>query len=242
MKAWSRVLLVALLAALAVEVVVLAAKSRRQRQMIQELVRTEAEGPRGLAAGDALPAASLSLRSHQGSEAILLFAEGEPLRLLYVFNTRCPVCRDTLPSWRSLASVLEERAEVVAVTSDPVADVEAYVRSNDLGAPAFRIEGPHYSAALGVAFVPHTILVSPTGTVLGVWPGALDRAQEGRVQSLAGGWSGVFTNDKEENDEADEVDLRSGPAAGARSAAVRGRGDTGGDRGGAVRPVLRRPG
>lgn len=237
MKTWSRVLLYALVVALAAEVVVLAARSRQQRRLIQELVDGEAQRPPGLRAGDSLPVASLTLRSAEGAEATLAFGEGEPLRLLYVFNTRCPVCRETLPSWRRLAGALEERAEVVALTSDPLADVEAYARDNDLGAPAFRIEGPRYSAALGVDFVPHTILVSPTGTVLGVWPGALDRDQEGRVQSLAGGWSGILTQDKEENDE-ETADLRSGPAAGARSAVLRVCGDPGGGGGGAVRPVL----
>lgn len=166
-----------LLGGLAVEVVVLSVHNRRQKDFLVKLLEEQgllADRP-ALNVGDRLP--SLQLVGVDGGEETLHFGRQQPSRLLLVFNTRCPACAESVDGWNRLQQSTYGRLEMVAVSNDDGQAIAAYAQENQLRYPVFSLRDASYREALKVSFVPHTILVAPTGTVLGVWAGPLGEEQ-----------------------------------------------------------------
>lgn len=188
MKKASTVVLYLVLFGLAVEVVILGLQNRKQKEIIRQMVTEQApaDSASGLEIGDRLPSV-LELAAPDGGHHRLGFSADQPPRLLLVFNTRCPACVETLPSWNRLAQTVGSAAHLVAVTSDSPAQVSDYVRQHTTRFPAYSFNGADYREILKIRFVPHTILVDGNGIVLGVWPGALNPERESKIVNLLGG-------------------------------------------------------
>jgi len=183
MEKLTKVVLFVVLFGLAAEVVILGLQNRKQKEMIRQF----AEHSAGLLeVGDRLPPA-LELAAPDGTHHRFPFSADQPPRLLLVFNTRCPACVETLPSWNRLAQTVGGAVELVAVTSDSPAEVSDYVRQHATSFSAYSFHDADYREILGISFVPHTILVDASGTVLGIWPGALSSERAGKIENLVGG-------------------------------------------------------
>ena len=188
MKELSTVVLYLVLFGLAAEVVVLGVQKRKQKEMIDDLLAGEdrpAPVLTALAVGDRLDPLP-ELAALDGSRQRLPFGAGQSRRLLLVFNTRCPACAETVASWNRLAGSVGERAQVVAVTSDPLEEIAEYRRQRNLSYATFSLGSADYKEVLQVGFVPQTILVDAVGTVLGIWSGPLSLLHEGRIENLLG--------------------------------------------------------
>ena len=201
MRTATKVLLAFLLAGLAVEVVVLSLQKREQRRMIDGLLEGQANEAPAVSAGDRLPVDGMVLLPIEENAFLtreVRFAAEEPCRLIFLFNTHCPLCKETAPTWRRLAEGMAEvrgedaagpvvgPVEVMAIANDAPEEIAAYRKTTDFGAPVYRLESAPYSEVLGVRFVPHTFLLSPQGVVLGIWPQALDDGAVDQIRNLIG--------------------------------------------------------
>jgi cytochrome oxidase Cu insertion factor (SCO1/SenC/PrrC family) len=97
-------------------------------------------------------------------------------QLIFVFTTRCPSCKETLPMWKSLADTAIQRKSfaVFGICLDPLVDTKTYVSENQLRFPVFiPVNKESFSKNNRVQGVPQTILRDRTGFV--------EKAQRGRL-------------------------------------------------------------
>lgn len=104
-----------------------------------------------------------------GGDSVTL---GEPAeagrQLVFVFNTRCPFCKATLPTWDSLADSvrrLDPRIGVLGVAIDSVANVVDYVEQNHLDYPVVPLLTMREIALYRAGAVPQTVVIGPGGRV-----------------------------------------------------------------------------
>lgn len=136
----------------------------------------------------------VALRDLEGAEEALTWTELERDRLLVVFTTNCGVCKDSLPSWRTLAEEAGEQTEIVGISLDDAEATRAYSNDHDL---PFRVripvDGEAFARDYEIPGVPTLLHVDRQGVVQGSWVGGLsdeamidlkDRLTQRRVASL----------------------------------------------------------
>ena len=110
-----RTLVVAVLVlGLAVEVGLLSFQNRRLKQSLEETVKPP-QAAAELAIGDVLP--DLDVVDLAGRADSLTFLDPERSRIIFVFNTRCPVCEEIRPAWKRLAAALDGSFEVIGLAA-----------------------------------------------------------------------------------------------------------------------------
>ena len=104
--------------------------------------------------------------------------------LIITFSPGCPACQANQEGWAKLAGALEPKGvRVLWVSRDPIDMTREYCVKHGISL-ADTIADPPYRTyvQLGLARVPNTLLVGPSGTVEKVWAGSLDQA----------GWNAMF--------------------------------------------------
>ncbi|MEX0691124.1 MAG: redoxin family protein [Gemmatimonadales bacterium] len=113
-----------------------------------------------------------------GGEAVRV-GEGPPgsRQLLLVFNSACPICRETVPAWRRLDSLVAgvSGLSVLGWSQDPDSLSRAYVAEMGF---AFPVVAPdlRWLRPYKVEGVPATLVVGDSGRVLYARSGALTPA------------------------------------------------------------------
>lgn len=104
-----------------------------------------------------------------GGDSVTL---GEPTeagrQLVFVFNTRCPFCKATLPAWDSLADSvrrLDRGIQVLGLAIDSVGKVRSYVAANRLGYPMVSLTTVREVALYRAGTVPQTVVIGHGGRV-----------------------------------------------------------------------------
>lgn len=171
---------IAVFIALAVAVVLLTLQNRRLKNAIETIA--EIRQPEILPVGSEVP--PLRLKSLAGDDRSLEFSDGDPT-LLFFFRTDCPACQKTRPAWNRLAAKLQDRAEVLAVSSEPMETLRAYEGERSPSYPLFTVERSTL-ADYAITVVPQTLLVGREGLVLGVWPGELTPRDAAAIERIVG--------------------------------------------------------
>lgn len=91
-------------------------------------------------------------------------------QVLFLFDTRCPFCLETLPIWNRIATSLAARADagldVYGISADTEAETRAYVSAHDVQFPVVLFPDPRFSQLYRVRGVPVTAVFNGEGTVL----------------------------------------------------------------------------
>lgn len=96
---------------------------------------------------------------------------GEPRgerQLVFVFNSRCPFCKATLPAWDSLADSVRRlglNAEIVGVAIDSLHRAAEYRVANGLRYDVAPVSTIREMAVLKAGVVPQTVVLGPGGQV-----------------------------------------------------------------------------
>jgi len=119
----------------------------------------------------------------------ILLGEGTPgsRQVLFVFNTTCPMCVETLPNWTRIAARLAAapQVSVVAWSQDPDSATAAYLATHGLSLRTVVGVPKKYLALYRVLGVPATLVVDEDGDVLYGRPGTLTTAAEDSVVRAA---------------------------------------------------------
>jgi len=152
------------LAVAALLVVVVAFQNRTLREELRTL-RRRAEGPyRGLV----VP----SFRAVTLAGDSVTIGEGAPgvRQVLFIFNTTCGFCRETLPYWRRIAHELrtEERreVEVYGISVDSEAETRRYVGEEGVSFPVLGFPEVKLVRLYRAEGVPRTLVLDHEGEVL----------------------------------------------------------------------------
>ena len=153
--------------------------SRQVRAERAELA-TARERLRVVAVGDVVP--PLHAMALDGARLDVADDPSQALHVVFVFNTSCPFCLQTLPTWQDLAARLGAMPGVAAVgwSHDPDSLTLQYVAEHALRFPVIA-PGPRWRMAYKVGRVPTTLVVSAAGRVLYARAGVLS---DGAVDSL----------------------------------------------------------
>lgn len=157
-----------LLIALAVSTVLLARENFRSR------AAGSADRPEPLlVAGASFP--SYRFQDLEGIPRTVDFSRPDgPDHLLFFFTTTCPLCTDVQPLWKALYESLEGRAEVLAVSFDPLETTRAYKERMELPFPVLVVPDPNaFVQRYQLTGVPFTLQVAGAGRVRGSWLGPL---------------------------------------------------------------------
>ncbi len=153
----------ALLAAVAL-VVALAARSSAQRKEIERL-RLRMRLPH---AGLLVP--SFRATTLEGDPVTIGEGPSGERQLLFVFDTRCPFCRATLPAWeriyREVRASHGAAAAVYGISLDPEEETRRYVADHGVGFPVLHFPSDRLRRLYRAEAVPLTLVVDHAGTVL----------------------------------------------------------------------------
>ena len=175
---WFSIFLVVVCIALAALVLLLAWQNRELKGE-QAAISAMQAAPAGLAAGDPFPV--LALLDASGGASTLQFGEDEPRRVLLVFSTQCPACRDTLPIWSSLLEQPSPGIRVAGVQLGGATDEVPF-----LPFPVYTPEDGGAALAGAIPFIPATLIVDGGGEVEQVWYGLLDEASQQALEEALG--------------------------------------------------------
>lgn len=99
-----------------------------------------------------------------------------PKLLIFVFTTRCPYCKETLPLWKSLSdSAFQKKSfPVLGICLDPLEETRNYTSQNQLKFPVFvPRDKDTFSKSNKIETVPQTLIPTSAGLVEHSWPGKI---------------------------------------------------------------------
>lgn len=123
--------------------------------------------------------APVSVNTLDGEEQTLQWAGGAAKeRLLLVFTTTCPACRDNQATWRSLHERLGESVDVVGISLDKPEATQVYRQDHALPFPVVIPKDlGSFSKSYEISAVPLTLHIGGDGQVKGTWLGSLSPEQ-----------------------------------------------------------------
>jgi peroxiredoxin len=173
---------------MAVEIVVL----MRQKRHLRSLIENPAQRYQTLRPNETVPA--FTARDLGGRTQSIAYSAGEPHRLLLWFSASCPSCEDNLIFWEELYTSLQsEGIAILGICTDDPSAAQQLVSDYDLHYPVLVPKRQSIVDAYRTNAVPQTILISPTGTVLGIWPGPLRENQKDDIISILFGLDSLTT-------------------------------------------------
>jgi hypothetical protein len=124
-----------------------------------------------------------------GGDSVLLGEGPEGSRqVLFVFNTTCAICLETLPAWKRIQQALESvpGLSLLGWSQDPDSLTRAYVAGRSLAFPTI-VTGvsSKYLRLYRVQGVPSSLVIDSDGNVLYGRPGALTRGAEDSLMTIA---------------------------------------------------------
>ena len=113
-------------------------------------------------------------RGLDGQSVEIVFEHSEREKMLLVFTTTCPACKQNLGNWQVLWERYRENYDIVGISIDSIEATRSYVEANDLPFDIVVPEEPaEFSLQYRIAGVPETIHASIDGRVEKVWLGIL---------------------------------------------------------------------
>ena len=114
-------------------------------------------------------------------------------RLLLIFTTSCPACKENQAGWRHLAATVGAEVEVVGISLDDTEATQIYRDAHDLRFPVVvATNRTAFAEAYAVTSVPTTLLVGRDGRVRGVWTGVLSQEHQAAIVASARGQARPF--------------------------------------------------
>lgn len=174
---WTAVLL-AIIVLMGFEIVYLMYQNHRLKAIIDD----PKQYFKTLTMNDAVP--SITAFDIEGNDVSLRYAPDAPASVLFWFAPTCPSCEDNIEFWKDVyASSRSERLRFLGMCAGRPDEVSAFVAEHGIDFPVMCVTDQYIMEAYKGNVLPQTVLISPEGAILGVWPGALDEA--GREQVMA---------------------------------------------------------
>ncbi|MCH9647588.1 MAG: redoxin domain-containing protein [Deltaproteobacteria bacterium] len=154
----------------------------------QSLRRTTPEQAKKLVSGDTI--AAVAGRDLDGGSRELAFEASEKERLLFVFTTVCPACKDNQKNWRALYEQALDRYEIVGISLSSLEATEVYRDTQGLPFPiVIPSDIQAFASDNLIQGVPYTIHLGRDGLVRQSWLGPLpeDAISELTVSSSSAG-------------------------------------------------------
>jgi peroxiredoxin len=104
--------------------------------------------------------------------------DSAPAQVLFVFDTKCPYCRQTIPVWKRIADSLgrlPRPPQVLGVSLDSLEVTEMYAKEHALPYPVVRFPLRKLARLYRATTIPVTMVLDYQGTVVFAHTGLLDQ-------------------------------------------------------------------
>ena len=174
---WTVVLLVIIML-MGLEIMYLAYQNRKLHAIIEDPKQVF----KTLSADDTVP--SIAAYDLEGRDVSLYYGAGEPPSVVFWFAPSCPSCEDNIGFWKEIyAKYRADSVRFLGLCPGLPSEANAFVAEHEIEFPVMCVTDPYIMDAYQGNVLPQTVLISPEGTILAVWPGALDNG--GRAEVLA---------------------------------------------------------
>ncbi len=128
---------------------------------------------------------SITAMDINGNEISLRYSSDAPYTLLFWFSSGCEACDDNLIFWKSIYDEFNsEKIRCIGMCVDAPEEAKEFTDQYGLEFPVICARDQYILESYKGNVLPQTVLISPVGTVLGVWPGALEKGQQGKITAL----------------------------------------------------------
>jgi peroxiredoxin len=175
------ILLILIILAMGAEIIYLVCRNRELQSIIDD--------PRNLfttlTQDDIVPA--ISAQDIYGRDISLRYYAGAPYTLLLWFGPTCKSCGENIGVWNRIFRERDSTSlRVIGMCAGNPDEARNYVEEYGLEFPVISARDRHIVEVYKGNVLPQTVVVSPEGKILGVWPGALDFAREEEVIGFLG--------------------------------------------------------
>jgi len=126
----------------------------------------------------------VTVNSLDGDSRLLSWDDTNPDRLLLVFTTSCPACKQNQVFWQSLHRTLDNDVEIVGISLDSPEATRIYREEHGL---PFEVvvaaDREAFASAYEISVVPFTFHIAGDGSVQGAWRGVLTDANLTEVEA-----------------------------------------------------------
>lgn len=113
------------------------------------------------------------------------YGPGSPYTMLFWLSPDCSVCKDNLIFWNRLFDEYQnEHIRYIGMCSASRQETLEYASEFGIHFPIVCPDDPHILDSYKGNILPQTILISPQGKILKVWPGALARVKEEQILAI----------------------------------------------------------
>jgi peroxiredoxin len=187
-KNWFSLLLILIVIIMGLEIVYLMDQNRKLRGTISNF--TYFTGT--LERDDSVP----PFRAYDlnGEIVEIAYSSDQPYTLLVWFSPSCSACDDNLHFWNELyLDYNSGHIRMLGMCADDTAAIHTLVEEYGLAFPIVGLDDHSLVEAYNGYTLPQTMLISPQGSVRGVWRGSLDEKRResvisavAQIESLAG--------------------------------------------------------
>jgi peroxiredoxin len=172
-KDWLSIVLLVIIVAMGLEIIYLV----QQNQRLRGLLARRPANVRPLNPNETVPA--FTAQDISGDTLNIVYGPNQPHTLIFWFSASCPACEENLYFWNDLYRAHDsERLRFIGMCGDDPSEAQTLVSAYDLGFPVIHVADDSLSAAYRGHIVPQTMLISPRGVVLGLWPGSLPQQRQ----------------------------------------------------------------
>jgi len=174
---WTAILLV-IIVLMGLEIVFL----MYQNQKLKAIMEDPKQVFKTLSMDDTVP--SIAAYDLNGNDVSLRYGADAPRSVLFWFAPTCPSCEDNIEFWKQVyADWKSDSVRFLGMCAGQPDEASAFAADHEIDFPVMCVTDPYIMEAYKGNVLPQTVLISSTGTILGVWPGALDDG--GQEQFLA---------------------------------------------------------
>lgn len=175
-KNWLSILLIIMIVLMTAEIGVLMHQNSQLRSMVENPMKKY----QSLKQNQTVP--PFRGTDTEGNAITVEYSDSEPYTLILWFSASCPSCEDNLHFWNLLyADYDSDDFRMIGVCNDDPEEARATAEEYGLEFPIIVLDDKSIVQRYGATALPLTMLISPKGTVVRVWPGPLIKEQRESV-------------------------------------------------------------
>jgi peroxiredoxin len=136
-----------------------------------------------LAESDVVP--PFSAKDINGNAVSITYAPEAPYTMLFWMSPDCSVCKENMAFWSRLHREYGgDNIRYIGFCAAETAEARAYVEEQGLVFPVICPGEPEIVDSYKGDILPQTVLISPEGAIVGVWPGSLEGVREDQILAV----------------------------------------------------------
>ncbi len=151
-----------------------------QNRNLKAIINDPRQYFKTLAEEDVVP--SFSAQDINGNDVNLRYHEKAPITLLFWFAPGCSSCTDNLEFWNYLYEKYSGgNYRFLGLWAGLPEEAGPVIELYDILYPVMCADDPYIVEVYKGNVLPQTVIISPTGVILGAWAGALEAEQEEEI-------------------------------------------------------------